>query len=125
MGGGGWANGGGPLPDGHLPVALGGGIGGQRSEAALALLAGARALPAQEATAAVRGVVTDTAGTPIPYALVRILRATSEQFTGAHGRFAAAGLVPGTYRIQVRQVGFEPFDSTVSVSASAAVLRVV
>lgn len=61
----------------------------------------------------------------MPYALVQILGATSEQFTTPRGGFAAAGLVPGTYRIQVRQVGYVPFDSVVAVGAGGPAVHVV
>lgn len=72
-----------------------------------------------------RGSVTDTAGTRVPYALVRILPATSEQFADERGGFTARGLVPGAHRVQVRQVGFHPFDSAVTVAASGPALRIV
>jgi len=102
----------------------------RRASAALgaaltALLACARPCGAQEAAVVLRGIVTDTAGTRVPYALVRILPALTEQFTDARGGFAAAGLAPGSYRVQVRQVGFQPFDSTVTAAAAVATLHVV
>ncbi len=94
--------------------------------AALLALAGATGPAwAQGPVPALRGVVTDTAGTPVAFALVRVVGATSEQFTGPRGGFAAAGLAAGTYRVQVRQVGFQPFDSAVTVATGAPPLRVV
>jgi Carboxypeptidase regulatory-like domain len=89
------------------------------------LLAAARVMPAQEAGGVLRGTVTDTAGTAVPYALVRILGLGSEQFTGGRGGFGATGLPPGAYRVQVRQVGFQPFDSTVTVATGGTAVRVV
>lgn len=91
----------------------------------LALVRSASPSEAQEATAVLRAYVTDSVGTRVPYALVRLVPAASEQFTDARGGFAAAGLVPGTYRIQVRQVGFLPFDSTVTATADGPALHVV
>jgi hypothetical protein len=93
--------------------------------ALLALLATTRPADAQEAAAVLRGFVTDTAGTRVPYALVRLLPLNSEQFTDARGGFAAAGLAPGAYRVRVRQVGFLPFDSAVTVAAAGPALHVV
>ncbi len=92
---------------------------------AAALLRLASPAAAQEPAAALRGVVVDTAGNPVPFALVRVLPATSEQFAGARGGFGAAGLAPGTYRVQVRQVGFVAFDSTLTLAAGGTALRVV
>jgi hypothetical protein len=94
--------------------------------AALVLLAAGplRAQDTTAVTAVLRGVVADTAGTPVPYALVRILPAGTERFTDARGAFALTGLAPGTYRVRVRQVGYEPFESTVSLRAEGAALRV-
>jgi hypothetical protein len=92
--------------------------------AAVVVLA-ARPLPAQDPTAVLRGVVMDTAGTRVPYALVRILPTGTERFTDARGAFTAAGLAPGSYRVHVRQVGFFPFDSAVTVPAARPALRIV
>jgi hypothetical protein len=93
--------------------------------AVTASLAGAPATRAQEAGALLRGTVADSAGTPIPFALVRTLPGAAEQFTSPRGAFAVAGLAPGTYRVQVRQVGYLPFDSAVAIGPDGATLRVV
>ena len=76
--------------------------------AAVVVLA-ARPLAAQDSTAVLRGVVMDTAGTRVPYALVRILPAGTERFTDARGAFVFTALPLGAYRVQARQVGYEPF----------------
>ena len=85
---------------------------------------GTRPLPAQEATAVLRGVITDTAGTPVPYALVRVLPVGAERFTDARGGFALAGLRLGSYRLQARQVGYEQFEASVDLGADGATVRV-
>jgi len=91
---------------------------------AVAALLAAAPLPAQDATAVLRGVVTDTAGTRVPYALVRVLPAGTERFTDARGNFAFAGLRLGAYRVQARQVGYEPFVWPVTLRAEGATLRI-
>lgn len=84
----------------------------------------ARPLPAQDTTAVLRGVVMDTAGTRVPYALVRILSIGTERFTDARGAFVFTGLPLGAYRVQARQVGYEPLESAVSLRAEGAALRI-
>jgi len=79
---------------------------------------------AQEATALLRGAVTDTFGTRVPHALVRLLPAGAERFTDVLGGFVFAGLEPGSYRLQARQVGFEPHESTVTLGSGEATVRV-
>ena len=91
--------------------------------AAVVVLA-ARPLPAQDTTAVLRGVVMDTAGTRVPYALVRILPSGTERFTDARGAFVFTALPLGAYRVQARQVGYEPFESAVSLRAEGAALRI-
>jgi hypothetical protein len=91
--------------------------------AAVVVLA-ARPLPAQDTTAVLRGVVMDTAGTRVPYALVRILPTRTERFTDVRGAFVFTALPLGAYRIQARQVGYEPFESAVSLRAEGAALRI-
>jgi hypothetical protein len=66
----------------------------------------------------------DTAGTRVPYALVRILPTGTERFTDSRGAFAFTALPLGTYRVQARQVGFEPLESAVSLHAEGAALRI-
>ena len=91
--------------------------------AAVVVLA-ARPLAAQDSTAVLRGVVMDTAGTRVPYALVRVLPAGTERFTDARGAFVFTALPLGAYRVQARQVGYEPFESAVSLRAEGAALRI-
>jgi len=91
---------------------------------AAAVLVAASPLQAQEATAVLRGVVTDTAGTRVPYALVRVLPAGTERFTDARGGFSFVGLPLGAHRVQARQVGYEPFEWAVTLRAEGATLRI-
>lgn len=92
----------------------------------VAAAAGLFAAPllAQDAGAALRGTVVDTAGQHVSHALVRVLPAGTERFSDARGTFAFSGLPPGAYRVQVRQVGYEPFDSTLTLGIGGASLRV-
>ena len=91
--------------------------------AATALFALARPLPAQDTAATLRGAVTDTAGTPVPCALVRILPVGAERFTDARGGFAFAGLRLGSCRLQARQVGYEPSATSMDLGAEGASVR--
>lgn len=89
---------------------------------AAAVVLAARPLPAQDTTAVLRGVVMDTAGTRVPYALVRVLPGGTERFTDARGAFAFTALPLGAYRVLARQVGYEPFETAVSLRAEGAAL---
>lgn len=90
--------------------------------AALALaLVLASALEAQER--AIRGAVFSESGDRVPFALVA-LTPGGTQFSADDGRFAFTALSPGSYRVVVRQVGYRPFDTTVTVEALPVNLRV-
>jgi len=93
--------------------------------ALLALCALAGAVAAQEPAVALRGaVVTAESGDFVPYAVVVLEPRFSQRFTDQAGSFAFLGVTPGTYRLQVRQVGFLPFDSTITVAAAPPPLRI-
>lgn len=85
----------------------------------------ARAGAAQEAgPVALRGaVVAAESGERLPFALVS-LDGGSRRFASETGLFLITGLEPGSYRLQVRQVGFRPFDSTVTLGAASPPLRI-
>jgi hypothetical protein len=68
---------------------------------------------AQQRPDAVRGVVRSGGGT-IPYAVVELGGQRGKQFSDDSGRFQFAGVPAGSYRLRVRQVGYRPFDSTVT-----------
>ncbi len=61
-------------------------------------------------TGAVDGRVTDSAGTPIAGASIRIARpdrgVAREVFTDSAGRFRIGSLVPGDYRLTARRIGY-------------------
>jgi len=83
--------------------------------------AGAQRRPGGSGAATVRGVVRATTGDAIPYASVALLPALAARFTDDSGAFVFTGVVPGTYHLVARQVGYKPRDTTVVVEASASV----
>ena len=93
--------------------------------AAVVLVSSAVGARGQSATGSLRGFVIDTAGNPVAYALVQVAPPSSERFTDERGTFATTGLGAGTYRVRVRQVGYQPFDSSVTVTAAGPPLRIV
>jgi len=98
-----------------------------RAAAALAALLAAAAAAAAPARAqqpaarpeagVVRGTVRGLDGEPIPYAVVALLPGYDQRFTDDSGAFLFQRVVPGTYRLLARQVGFRPSDTTVVVAA--------
>jgi len=84
----------------------------------------AAAAGAQESVAVLRGSVFTANGDRIPYALLRLSPSLSQRFTDERGQFVLAPVAPGTYRLEVRQVGFQPFDTSITVGASGVTLRV-
>lgn len=69
----------------------------------------AQSAHAQNSTGNMRGVVTAAGGTPIPDAQIRMTNILSgaQRITTSHddGVYILAGLVPGTYNVQVRHLG--------------------
>ncbi|HTT68798.1 MAG TPA: carboxypeptidase regulatory-like domain-containing protein [Gemmatimonadales bacterium] len=92
---------------------------------ALHALAAPRPLRSQEpgprGTATVRGVVLAGPGEPVPYAVVAMPPRFTQRFTDETGAFAFTRIPAGTYRLQARQVGFKPVDTTVVVAANQTV----
>jgi len=76
------------------------------------------------ARATLRGVVVSESGERVAYAVVQLAPAFGRRFADENGAFAFTDVVPGDYRLVVRQVGFVPFDSTVSVSPATPGLRI-
>lgn len=70
-----------------------------------------------------RGRVETDSGTPLPYAIVQLLPFGRRQFADGRGAFTLTGVVPGSYRLAVRQVGFAPLDTAVTVGHSDPPLR--
>lgn len=76
--------------------------------AALAHPADGRAQQPAAATGIVAGTVTDSAtGAAIAGATASIVGTTLGASTGADGRFTITRVPPGTYRVQVRRLGFQ------------------
>ncbi len=61
-------------------------------------------------------VVADGTGMPLPYSTVTIDRIGRERFTDQVGAFVYHGIPPGSYRIRVRQLGYIPLDTTISIT---------
>lgn len=74
---------------------------------------------------AVRGVVHPTIGENVPYAVVGFTPGFGQKFTDETGAFSYSNVPPGTYRLVVRQVGFQPFDTTIVKVANVALTLTV
>jgi hypothetical protein len=78
-----------------------------------------RRLAAQTSTGSIRGVVADSAGTPLGSAdVVALDEATGVQrtvTTNGRGFYTLSGLRPGAYRVTVRQIGHSPAARTLTL----------
>lgn len=72
----------------------------------------------------VRGAVASADGERVGYALVRLEPGYPERFSDEAGGFFFAGVTPGSYRLMVRQVGYVPLDTAISVAAGMPRLNV-
>jgi len=83
---------------------------------ALLLVHGAPA-PAQETLSALQGIVRNESSHPIEQAQVLLNpgSGTRELRTDRDGRFRFIGVSPGTHRLRVLRIGFQPHDTTVIV----------
>jgi hypothetical protein len=79
----------------------------------------------QPAGATLHGVVVAESGERVPYAVVLLTPGFPQRFADDGGAFAFIGVTPGIYRLLVRQVGFIPFDSAVTVSSATPPLRIM
>jgi hypothetical protein len=70
-------------------------------------------------------VVADGTGIPIPYTTVRLQPLGRERFTDRSGAFVYYGITPGSYRIQLRMVGYMPVDSAIEVSAPTQIVLTI
>jgi len=86
----------------------------------LALLLSILILPADT----VRGHVVDTAGQPIPQAIVEVADLGTRVTTGADGGFRIA-LAPGSYTLTVRRTGFGAAVREISVGTGQPALAIV
>ena len=86
----------------------------------LALVLSILILPADTVT----GHVVDTAGRPIPQAIVEVADLGTRVTTGADGGFRIA-LAPGSYTLTVRRTGFGPAVREISVGTGQPALAIV
>lgn len=69
-----------------------------------------------DSSAVLAGALTGVEdGQPIPYATVILTASGRASFADANGDFRIARLVPGTYAIRARQIGYSPLDTTVVI----------
>lgn len=64
-------------------------------------------------------VEAQATGSPLPYSTVSIDQIGRERFTDATGTFKYFLVLPGKYRIRIRQLGYMPVDTTVAVSVTS------
>lgn len=85
-----------------------------------AVLPVVRPLAAQTTTGSIRGYIRGDNGSPIVAADVRARNlatgTTRAATTNARGFFALSGLVPGSYALEVRSIGFKPAGRTERVA---------
>ncbi|MEA2724264.1 MAG: hypothetical protein QOH59_2035 [Gemmatimonadales bacterium] len=78
-----------------------------------------RPIAAQTSTGSIRGVVTDSAGSPIDAAQVTATNsATNVQrvsTSNSRGFYSLSGLTPGSHRLNVRHIGHAPVDRSLTV----------
>jgi len=79
-------------------------------------------ISAQSHLAAVRGVVVDPSGKPVPDTMIRVIsEATGEHrtvLTGEDGRFAVPALPPGLYRVEAEKSGFSVRSSRIELQVN-------
>lgn len=89
-----------------------------------ALLAAAAPGLAQNRPVVRGAVVAAENGERISYALVVLEPRFSQRFADDQGTFAFLNVQPGQYHLLVRQVGFHPFDTAITVGATMPSLRI-
>ena len=88
----------------------------------LALVPRVKLPPAPVDTGAVAGQVTDAAsGSPIVGGGVSVEGTHLSVVTGADGRYRIGGIVPGTYIVRARYIGYTPISVSVTVRAGEEV----
>ncbi|PYP16958.1 MAG: hypothetical protein DMD54_08370 [Gemmatimonadetes bacterium] len=60
-------------------------------------------------------VVNAETGEPIPYAIIELAPRGRLRLSDMGGRFRIDTVEPGTHRLVVRQIGYRPFDSTLTI----------
>ena len=64
-------------------------------------------------------VEAQATGSPLPYSTVSIDQIGRERFTDGTGTFKYFLVLPGKYRIRIRQLGYMPVDTTIAFSATS------
>jgi carboxypeptidase family protein len=62
-------------------------------------------------------VKAEATGQPLPYSTVTIDPIGLERFTDQAGAFVLYAVPPGKYKVRIRQLGYVPLDTTITVSA--------
>ncbi len=77
----------------------------------------------QETLSSLAGVVRNESGNPVEQAQVLLYAGTTprELRTDRDGRFRFIGVTPGSNRIRVLRIGFQPHDTTMTVSGTTEV----
>lgn len=65
-------------------------------------------------------VIAEATGEPLPYSTVIIDAIGKERFTDQTGTFVYFAVSPGKYRIRIRQLGYNPVDSTLRLDPANA-----
>src|SRR5438105_1348499 len=74
-------------------------------------------LSAQNGTAALAGIVTDSLRRPIAEAEVRVSGMARAVRTDSAGRFLVTALSAGIFQVAVRRIGFAPAEVTVRLTS--------
>ena len=87
-----------------------------------AFLAPAFLAPALEAQF-VRGLVVDSSGAPVPFAIVMLADSSRSVLTDSKGIFRIGDLARARYRVRVRHIGFRPAEREVEAGDSLVAVR--
>jgi hypothetical protein len=75
------------------------------------------------AAQAVRGVVVDSSGARVPFAIVTLADSSRAVLTDSRGLFQITDLSRGRYGVRVRQIGFRPVEREMETSDPLAAVR--
>lgn len=83
-----------------------------------------RSALAQDSVLVVGTVVSSTTGIPIPYGTYSLSPNGVRRFTNAEGGFSIKLKSPGVSRLAIRQLGFAPLDTALSINSTGGTVRV-
>ncbi|CAA9358691.1 MAG: Putative TonB-dependent receptor [uncultured Gemmatimonadaceae bacterium] len=83
----------------------------------------AGAAPADAPAPPLTGLVTDSAGTPLPNVSIVVAEVSRVTTTNAEGRFAFSGLPAGSYHLNVLLIGYRPAHVVVALPAAGEAVR--